>query len=98
MNIDSRVITVILFLVIQGAAVIWWGSGINSEVERLAGVTSTLAQFDKQTALTSAKVEQMSDELERIREKNQDIENQHGRIFDLLQNSSSQSVKSNPYE
>ena len=31
-------------------------------------------------------VKQMSDELDYINEKNEDIENQHGRLFDILRN------------
>ena len=38
MNIDSRVLTVALFLVAQSAACIWWASNLSSEVERLAGI------------------------------------------------------------
>ena len=38
MNIDSRVLTVLLFLVVQSATGIWWASNISSEVERLAGI------------------------------------------------------------
>ena len=38
MNIDSRVLTVALFLVAQSAAGIWWASILSSEVERLAGI------------------------------------------------------------
>ena len=38
MNIDSRVLTVLLFLIVQSATGIWWASNLSSEVERLAGV------------------------------------------------------------
>jgi len=38
MNIDARVLTVILFLVAQSATGIWWASNLSSEVERLAGI------------------------------------------------------------
>ena len=38
MNIDSRVLTVALFLVAQSAAGIWWASNLSSEVARLAGI------------------------------------------------------------
>ena len=38
MNIDSRVLTVLLFLIVQSAAGIWWASNLSSEVERLAGI------------------------------------------------------------
>ena len=37
-NIDSRVLTVLLFLIVQSAAGIWWASNLSSEVERLAGI------------------------------------------------------------
>ena len=38
MNIDSRVLTVLLFLIVQSATGIWWASNLSSEVKRLAGV------------------------------------------------------------
>ena len=38
MNIDSRVITVVIFLIAQTSAAIWWASNLSSEVERVAGV------------------------------------------------------------
>ena len=38
MNIDSRVLTVLLFLIVQSATGIWWASNLSSEVERIAGV------------------------------------------------------------
>ena len=38
MNIDARVLTVVLFLVAQSATGIWWASNLSSEVERLAGI------------------------------------------------------------
>ena len=38
MNIDSRVLTVLLFLIVQSATGIWWASNLSSEVERVAGV------------------------------------------------------------
>ena len=38
MNIDSRVLTVLLFLIVQSATGIWWASNLSSEVERLAGI------------------------------------------------------------
>jgi hypothetical protein len=38
MNIDSRVLTVIIFLIAQSATGIWWASNLSSEVARLAGI------------------------------------------------------------
>ena len=38
MNIDARVLTVVLFLVAQSATGIWWASNLSSEVARLAGI------------------------------------------------------------
>ena len=38
MNIDARVLTVVLFLVAQSATGIWWASNLSSEGERLAGI------------------------------------------------------------
>ena len=38
MNVDSRVITLALFLIAQSVGAIWWASGLSSEVERLSGL------------------------------------------------------------
>ena len=38
LNIDSRVLTVLLFLIVQSATGIWWASNLSSEVQRLAGI------------------------------------------------------------
>ena len=48
MNVDSRVITLALFLIAQSVGAIWWASGLSSEVERLAGV---LMITDEQTCI-----------------------------------------------
>ena len=38
MNVDSRIITLALFLIAQSVGAIWWASNLSSEVERLAGI------------------------------------------------------------
>tara|TARA_R100001530_G_scaffold134631_2_gene109884 strand:- start:379 stop:720 length:342 start_codon:yes stop_codon:yes gene_type:complete len=35
MNIDSRIITLALFLIVQSTGAIWWASGISSEMSRV---------------------------------------------------------------
>ena len=41
MNIDSRVITLALFLIAQTSGAIWWASSLSAEVERLSGIQGT---------------------------------------------------------
>lgn len=111
---DSKVsIGVLVGVALQAIAFVWYLSGLNSEVERLAGIQGTAIpalQTDAQACQVEihnlkkliadqAKIEeaiegldvlrfqvsQMSDELDRTREKNAEIENQHGRLFELLQ-------------
>ena len=117
MNIDSRVITLALFLIAQTSGAIWWASSLSAEVERLSGIQGTAIPelqaeakqcgieihnlkkvVDDQDAIQEAikgldvlrfKVEQIGDELERIRETNSDIANQHNRLFDVLRNQGS---------
>ncbi len=117
MNIDSRVITLALFLIAQTSGAIWWASSLSAEVERLSGIQGTAIPelqaeakqcgieihnlkkvVDDQDAIQEAikgldvlrfQVAQISDELERIRETNSDIANQHNRLFDVLRNQGS---------
>ena len=35
MNVDSRVITLALFLIAQSTGAIWWASSISSEMDRV---------------------------------------------------------------
>ena len=77
----------------QLGAAIWWASSLSSEVERLAGVQGTslpeLEEAIKDLDVMRFKSESISDELERIREANSDIANQHSRLFDILRNQGS---------
>ena len=77
----------------QLGAGIWWASSLSSEVERLAGVQGTslpeLEEAIKDLDVMRFKSESFSDELERIREANSDIANQHSRLFDILRNQGS---------
>ena len=41
MNIDAKFFGIIIFLVSQTAAGIWWAASLSSEVERLAGIQGT---------------------------------------------------------
>ena len=45
MNVDSRIITLALFLIAQSVGAIWWASGLSSEVERLSGLVDKSDQF-----------------------------------------------------
>ena len=45
MNVDSRIITLALFLIAQSVGAIWWASGLSSEVNRLSGLVDKSDQF-----------------------------------------------------
>ena len=45
MNVDSRIITLALFLIAQSVGAIWWASGLSSEVARLSGLVDKSDQF-----------------------------------------------------
>ena len=89
MNIDAKFFGIIVFLVSQTAAGIWWAASLSSEVERLAGIQGTsIPSIEKAIEgldVMGFRVEQLSKELERINDRNDAIEDQHSRLFDVLQ-------------
>ena len=89
MNIDAKFFGIIIFLVSQTAAGIWWAASLSSEVERLAGIQGTsIPSIEKAIEVLDVmgfRVEQLSKELERINDRNDAIENQHSRLFEALQ-------------
>jgi FtsZ-binding cell division protein ZapB len=112
MNLDSRVITVILFLTVQSVGAIWWASGLSSEVERLSGLVDKSDKFqtDIQNAvsgldLLNFKVEELwkaIDKLEQADATLRDVDNeimvQHESIFEWMANTGpEQTAKGNPY-
>ena len=113
MNVDSRVITLALFLIAQSVGAIWWASGLSSEVERLSGLVDKSDQF--QTEIQRAvsgldvlnfKVEELWKAIDRLeeadivlREVDSEIMVQHEAIFSwLAEDSAEQTAKGNPYD
>ena len=105
MNIDSRVITVILFLTVQSVGAIWWASGLSSEVERLSGLVDKSDKFqtDIQNAvsgldLLNFKVEELWKAIDKLEDVDNEIMVQHESIFEWMAKSSpEQTAKGNPY-
>ena len=112
MNVDSRIITLALFLIAQSVGAIWWASGLSSEVERLSGLVDKSDQF--QTEIQRAvsgldvrnfKVEELwkaIDKLEQADATLRDVDNeimaQHESIFEWMANKNpEQTAKGNPY-
>ena len=98
MNIDAKFFGIIIFLVSQTAAGIWWAASLSSEVERLAGIQGTsIPSIEKAIEgldVMGFRVEQLSKELEKINDRNDAIEDQHSKLFDVLQgNQIQQSTK-----
>ncbi len=108
MNVDSRIITLALFLIAQSVGAIWWASGLSSEVERLSGLVDKSDQF--QTEIQRAvsgldvlnfKVEELWKAIERLeeadivlREVDNEIMTQHEVIFSwLAEGEAEQTVK-----
>ena len=89
MNIDAKFFGIIIFLVSQTAAGIWWAASLSSEVERLAGIQgSSIPAIEKAIQgldVMGFRMDQLSKELEKINDRNDSIENQHSRLFDALQ-------------
>ena len=89
MNIDAKFFGIIIFLVSQTAAGIWWAASLSSEVERLGGIQgSAIPAIEKAIEgldVMGFRVDQLSKELERINDRNDAIENQHSRLFAALQ-------------
>jgi predicted metal-dependent hydrolase len=112
MNVDSRIITLALFLIAQSVGAIWWASGLSSEVERLSGLVDKSDQF--QTEIQRAvsgldvlnfKVEELWKAIERLEEVDNDLRNvdneimvQHEAIFEWLASDVEQTAKGNPYD
>ena len=113
MNVDSRIITLALFLIAQSVGAIWWASGLSSEVERLSGLVDKSDQF--QTEIQRAvsgldvlnfKVEELWKAIERLeeadivlREVDSEIMVQHETIFAWLsEGEAEQTAKGNPYD
>ena len=98
MKIDAKFFGAILFLVAQTSGAIWWASSLSSEVERLAGIQGTsipaLEEAIEGLDVMGFRVEQLSKELEKINDRNDAIEDQHSKLFDVLQgNQIQQSTK-----
>ena len=89
MKIDAKFFGAILFLVAQTSGAIWWASSLSSEVERLAGIQGTsipaLEEAIEGLDVMGFRVEQLSKELEKINDRNDAIENQHSKLFEVLQ-------------
>ena len=112
MNVDSRVITLALFLIALSVGAIWWASGLSSEVERLSGLVDKSDQF--QTEIQRAvsgldvlnfKVEELwkaIDKLEQADAALRDVDNeimvQHESIFEMMAKGSPEQIsKGNPF-
>ena len=89
MNIDAKFFGILIFLVSQTAAGIWWAASLSSEVERLGGIQgSSIPAIEKAIEgldVMGFRMDQLSTELEKIHDRNDSIENQHSRLFDALQ-------------
>ena len=89
MNIDAKFFGVIVFLISQTAAGIWWAASLSSEVERIGGIQGTsIPSIEKAIEgldVMGFRMDQLSTELEKINDRNDSIENQHSRLFDALQ-------------
>ena len=95
MNIDTRVITVVLFLLAQAIAGTIYLSKLSAEVERIGNVQAAALQSIEKAIegldVMAFRVDSLDDELDYINERNDDIENQHARLFEVLQDSKKQS-------
>ena len=103
MKIDAKFFGAILFLVAQTSGAIWWASSLSSEVERLGGIQGTsipaLEEAIEGLDVMGFRVEQLSKELEKINDRNDAIEDQHSKLFDVLQgNQIQQSTKGYGYD
>ena len=89
MNIDAKFFGILIFLVSQTAAGIWWAASLSSEVERLGGIQgSSIPAIEKAIEgldVMGFRMDQLSTELEKISDRNDSIEDQHSRLFEVLQ-------------
>ena len=113
MNVDSRIITLALFLIAQSVGAIWWASGLSSEVNRISGLVDKSDQFQTEIqravsglAVLNFKVEELWKAIERLeeadivlREVDSEIMVQHETIFAwLAEDSPEPTAKGTPYD
>ena len=69
MNIDSRVITVALFLIAQAVGAVIFGAKLSSEVERIADVQSaSLPPLKAETQKCAVAIHDQGQQIDRIKE------------------------------
>ena len=69
MNVDSRVITLALFLIAQSVGAIWWASGLSSEVDRLAGIQGeAIPALEAEAVQCGKAIHDQGQQIERIKE------------------------------
>ena len=69
MNVDSRIITLALFLIAQSVGAIWWASGLSSEVDRLAGIQGdAIPALEAEAVKCGTAIHQQGQQIARIKE------------------------------
>ena len=65
MNVDSRVITLAVFLIVQSIGAIWWASGLSSEVARVASlVDSKIPALEKEARVCGTEIHNLKNLIE----------------------------------
>ena len=84
MNIDSRVITVALFLVVQAVGALIFGAKLSSEVERIGNVQAAASAETSGLDVLGFKVDELRKEIASLREVDREIMMQHEKIFEWM--------------
>ena len=87
MNIDSRVITVALFLLVQAVGAVIFGAKLSSEVVRIGNVQAASMEDTSGLDVLAFKVDELRKEIANLRQVDEAIMIQHEKIFEWMASS-----------
>ena len=85
MNIDAKWFGAIIFLLAQAVAVVIWGASLSAEVARLA-VIQDKANETASIDLIAFRLDDLTKEIEDMKEMDREIIMQHEKLFSILGN------------
>jgi len=96
MNIDAKWFGAIIFLLAQAVAVVIWGASLSAEVARLA-VIQDKANETASIDLIAFRLDDLTKEIEDMKEMDREIIMQHEKLFSILGNQARSGGSSNAY-
>ena len=96
MNIDAKWFGAIIFLLAQAVAVVIWGASLSAEVARLA-VIQDKANETASIDLIAFRLDDLTKEIEDMKEMDREIIMQHEKLFSILGNQARSGGAASPY-